>query len=174
MVLTWLVAGCIKSGGLAVADQRPIAVVAVVDAANAADTADAPERFDAAVVDAARARGLVPTVHDHTELVATLTARRETTLRIAPLRAELPTGPILLVETRPAYYAEMAGQYRWIVGVTVTLVDEGDAAVLSERFDVPVFLRYHHQRETDAVDASRGVVARHVGELVDTWLGAGG
>lgn len=175
MVLGTLLLGCIKSGGpIASGDDRPVAVVVVMDRADDTPTADAPARLDTAVLDAVTARHLRPALLQHGELLGMLTGARETSLRYAQLRAEAADQPILFVETRPAYYAELSGQYRWVVGVTVTLFPLEDRPVVSDRFDVPVFLRYYHEREEAAVDASAGVVARHVGEVVDNWLRSGG
>lgn len=175
MVLTWLFWGCIKAAPpLAVGDDRALAVVVLLDRAGADPTEDGPPRLDAAVLETVAARKLTPQLLEHGELLATLTGARDTALREAQLRAESPEGPILLVETRPAYYAEMNGQYRWVVGVTVTLFPTEGRPVLSDKFEVPVFLRYHHEREAEAADAAAGVVARHAGEVVDNWLRSGG
>jgi len=85
---------------------------------------------------------------------------------------EFRDGWLLLVETRPVYYSELNGQYRWTVDVSITL--GGASALYSRNFEVPVFLRYHHEREADAVNAASPVVARQVGEMLDAWLGGGG
>lgn len=175
MVLSWFLLGCIKSGAPVVSgDDRPVVVVVVLDRADDSPTVDGPPKLDAAVLDTVAARRLKPDLLEHEELMGPLSSARETSLRYAQLRAESPDRPILFVETRPAYYAEMSGQYRWVVGVTVTLFPLEDRPVVSDKFEVPVFLRYHHEREAAAVDASAGVVARHVGEVVDNWLGSGG
>lgn len=173
MVLIALSLACLKpappaqNGAL-----RPLAVVNVLDAANDRAAVDTPDRFDAAVLGEVSRRALVPTLLQGPETLAPLTPNRETSQRLRALAPQMGTEGVLLVETRPAYYSELNGQYRWTVGVVVTLASGGQTA--SRAFDVPVFLRYHHEREEAAVDAASPVVARKVGEVLDTWLGGGG
>lgn len=171
MVLILLSLACIKpTPPLATGADRPVAVVGVIDAAGATPAADTPDRFDAALLAEARVRKLAPALTEGADVLRTCTDKRTTEQRTEALQGAAPT---LLVETAPVFYSELNGQYRWSVGVKVTLAVAGHA-VQSASFDVPVFLRYHHEREAEAVDAAAPVVARHVGELLDNWLRSGG
>jgi hypothetical protein len=175
MVLALLL-GCIKPAApIGDGDGAPVVLVAVADPAGG-ETFDAPESFDAAILSVLADRklageeGTAPWVpefqhrHDSRQRIALLTAPGDG-------RDGAGAAATLLLELQPAYYSELSGQYRWTVAVHATVIEHG-AAALDSRFDVPVFLRYHHEREAEAVAASAPVVARHVGELLDTWLTA--
>lgn len=88
---------------------------------------------------------------------------RDTGHRLNLLHA---TEPLLLVETETSFYSELSGRYRWVVHTTLSLQPAG----LSDSFDVPVFLQYAHEQEAEAVDQAAPVIARHAGDLVDSWL----
>ncbi len=166
--------GCIKPTPPATAEPGlRITVVALAEGAGAAEVVDTPARFDSSILDVLALRGLTAELVEGGRL-GPVSAARESSLRVERLRGDFAEGAMLLVETRPGYYAEMNGQYRWVVGVTLTLSASQSRPNQTVEFDVPVFLRYHHQREADAVDAAGGVVARRVGELADDWLRAAG
>lgn len=173
MVLIFLAAACLKpTPPLETGGGRPLVVVNVLDAATDAPAVDTPERFDAAVLETVSRRKLVPRLLEAEGELAAVQGSRETGPRVRALAPALAGAPVLLVETRPVYYSELNGQYRWTVGVVVTL--QGGETPSTRSFDVPVFLQYHHQREADAVDAAAPVVARKIGEVLDGWLGGGG
>jgi hypothetical protein len=173
MVLVLLLSGCIKPAPPATTGGgRTLTVIGVMDVADARPAEDTPVRFDTAILGAVGARNLVPNLVESADRLAPLTPNRDTAPRLRALADEAGNGPLLLVETRPVYYSELNGQYRWTVGVDVTLA--GAPSPFSAHFDVPVFLRYHHEREEEAVDAASPVVARKVGEVLDAWLGSGG
>lgn len=166
MVLTLLSLACIKPTPPEAAEvARTVDVIGVIDAAGAAPATDTPERFDASITHELGRRNLTPRLVEAPEVFAGFSEHRDTRERFAAGGAE----PLLLVETAPVFYSELNGQYRWTVGVKVAVVTDGQA-VQSVSFDVPVFLRFHHEREADAVDAAAPVVARRVGEVLDTWL----
>ncbi|MSQ01411.1 MAG: hypothetical protein EXR71_05895 [Myxococcales bacterium] len=166
---------CVKPMPPATAEAgRRITVVGVLDGTGGADTVDTPARFDAAVLEALSVRGLSPELIQDPDAIGRLSSARESSLRVRRLRGEFAEGALFVVETRPGFYAEMNGQYRWVVGVTLALSASEGRPTQQAVFDVPVFLRYHHQQDADAVDAASGVVARRVGELVDDWLRSGG
>jgi hypothetical protein len=173
MVLILLTAACLKpSPPLQTGAGRPLRVVNLLDAADDGPTRDTPDRFDSAVLTEASRRSLVPALVQEPRPLEPLTATRETAPRVRLLAPDPAAGAVLLVETRPVYYSELNGQYRWTVGVVVTLA--GAETPYTRSFDVPVFLQYHHEREDEAVNAASPVVARQVGEVLDAWLGGGG
>lgn len=170
MVLSLLFLACIKpTGPVLTGADRPITVVGVLDAAGDAAASDTPKPLDDALLAEARLRKLSPTLEEAPAVLGTFTDKRQTDQRLEVLGADAT----LLVETAPVFYSELSGQYRWTVGVKVTLAI-GGKHVQEAAFDVPVFLRYHHQREADAVEAAAPVVSRRVGELLDGWLRSGG
>lgn len=173
MVLIFLAAACLKpTPPLETGAGRTVVVVNLLDAPTDAPATDTPERLDRAVLDAVSTRKLVPRLLEAAVDLAPAHTSRETAPRLRALTAAAGDNAVLLVETRPVFYSELNGQYRWTVGVVVSL--EGPGAPAARSFDVPVFLQYHHEREADAVDAAAPIVARKVGELLDGWLGGGG
>lgn len=173
MVLILFALACLKpTPPVEAGGGRQLLVVNVLDAASDAPAVDAPERFDGAVLEAVSRRKLVPVLLQSEGELAGVLGSRETGPRLLALAPAAAGAPLLLVEMRPVYYSELNGQYRWTVGVVLTL--QGAPTPATRSFDVPVFLQYHHQREADAVDAAAPVVARKVGEVLDGWLGGGG
>lgn len=164
MVLILSLLGCL--GGHApvrAVAPTPIDVVPVLGNLESAAVADAPERFDEALLDALASRNLQPTLLAPERYVEAFATRRDTTRRL-----EVVAGPdaLLLVETDAAFYSQISGRYRWTVSVTLTLAPAG----LTETFEVPVFLQFHHEREAEALAAATPVIVRRAGDLVDGWL----
>ncbi|MBM4390111.1 MAG: hypothetical protein FJ090_03230 [Deltaproteobacteria bacterium] len=166
MVLGLLFA-CIKPTPTATAGAVPVAVATLMLPVSGEASA-APPDFEMGLAPVLNAHGTIPTFSTSAADAGRLAARGDTAQRIAVLREAYP-GAILLVETEPSYYSEMNGQYRWTVGVTLTIT-EGNAPPVAAEFDVPVFLAYHHEREAEAVAAATPVVSRRVGQLLDTWI----
>ncbi len=166
MVLGLLFA-CIKPVPPAPGDGVPLAVATLMVPVSGEASA-APPAFEMGLAPVLNDRGGLPTYVTTIEGAARLGGLAGTQQRLDMLR-EAEDGAILLIETEPSYYSEMNGQYRWTVGVTLTLA-EGNAPPVEAQFDVPVFLAYHHEREAEAVTAATPVVARRVGQLVDAWI----
>lgn len=143
-----------------------LGVVGVVDSVREEQVEGAPVALTAAIERQARLRGLSPTLADVSALLPAFQRQRDSHARAAAV--PLSGDATLIVETTPAFYSEMNGKYRWTVAVTLTLLPTDRV----ERFDVPVFLQYHHEREQAAVAAATPVVARRVGQLLDAWLSA--
>lgn len=173
MVLIALLA-CIKHLPPAVdGGGRAVSVVAVVDAVGDAPTADAPESLDKAIAAALSARKLMPTVLSPEQWQAALGPARSSEQREAALAAFSPSLPNVLVELAPAFYSELSGQYRWTVGVKLSLAIP-DSNTFDAAFSVPVFLRYAHEGESEAVAAAAPVISRRLGEMADIWLAQSG
>lgn len=148
---------------------RAVSVVAVVDNVGDAPTADAPESLDTAVAAALSARKLSPNVLSAEAWQTALGPARGTEQREAALAASSPGQPSVLVELTPAFYSELSGQYRWTVGVKMSLTVP-DSNTFDASFSVPVFLRYAHEGASEAVANAAPVISRRLGEMVDIWL----
>lgn len=174
MVLVLLLLGCLKAPApVQTGNARQLVVANVLDSTTELVARDTPSGFDGAVLGAAGRRKLVTLLVEGGSAFDTFTAVRDTSRRITALKGESRDTPLLLVETAPVFFSELNGQYRWTVAVHVSLVAV-DGTFSEARFDVPVFLQYHHQREAEAVEAASPVVERRVGEVIDTWLSGGG
>ncbi|GDX80891.1 hypothetical protein LBMAG42_27020 [Deltaproteobacteria bacterium] len=174
MVLVFALFACLKAPvPVQSGNARQLVVANVMDSTTDVSATGTPAAFDVAVVGAAGRRKLVTLLVEGGPAFDTFTAVRDTSRRITALKEESRDTPLLLVETAPVFFSELNGQYRWTVAVHVSLV-AADGTFNEARFDVPVFLQYHHQREAEAVDAASPVVERRVGEVIDTWLSGGG
>lgn len=165
MVLVLL--ACIKPTPVATTEALPLAVTTLMLPVSG-EPSGAPTDFETGLAPVLSARGAVPTFSGSAVEAGRLAGKANSGQRLALLQ-EVNEGAVLLVETEPTYYSEMNGQYRWTVGVTLSLA-EGDEPPVEASFDVPVFLAYHHQREAEAVVAATPVVARRVGQLFDAWV----
>ena len=175
MVLILGLLGCLKPApALQNGGDRAIEVLCVVDSAGERPAAVAPATFARAIESAVALRHLQPAAVDPQlfETDGLFSKVRDTAHRAESLRLSI-SAPFLLVESAPLFYSELNGQYRWTVGVHLSLQGAQGSPSHAE-FDVPVFLQYHHDAEPEAVTAAAPVVARRVGELVDNWLAGGG
>lgn len=169
MVLVALIA-CMKHAPLAVDGAGgAVNVIAVVDAVGTAPTSDAPQTLDTAVSAALSLRNLAPKVLSTDEWQSVLGGAKSTEQRETALGKLDPTAVGVLVELAPAFYSELSGQYRWTVDVKLSLAVP-DANTFDASFSVPVFLRYAHESEADAVANAAPVISRRLGEMVDIWL----
>ena len=62
---------------------------------------------------------------------------------------------LIIVETQARYFSQLNGRFRWVVTVETTATKLSDPTlVLTERYEVPVFLSFQHQDEEDAIMAA--------------------
>jgi hypothetical protein len=91
------------------------------------------------------------------------------------LRAEEGTLPAtdaqasLTVESTARFSSQINGRYRWTVAVTATLAPP-DGSPMTRSFTVPVHLVYYHDKEAEALVEATPLIARQVGDLLDTWI----
>jgi glycosidase len=166
-----LAVGCIpKVPPVVLSTAQPVTVALVFDQEDAPAVLDVPEALSADVVALLEARNLTPELLTATDWGPDFERRRATGQRMAWLAERAHGGLVLLIETRASYYSQIEGQFRWTVSAQATF-GRGDYP-LDARMEVPVFLRFGHQREADAVQESRGVILRRLARLVDTALGS--
>ena len=70
--------------------------------------------------------------------------------------------------TRINFFSQLSGQYRWTVDTRIVLAaaSEPDKQTVSE-VQVPVFLPFHHQRESEALVAAIPVIEREMAAMLD-------
>ena len=121
----------------------------------------ASKRTDDALVRELARRGFAATPLDGDALSEGATASRLEAARLLD-----PSATVVLVETEAAFYAQVAGRYRWTVTAHVTVAsNEAGDEPLSREVEVPVFLVYDHQREADALAEASVMLARKVGAV---------
>jgi hypothetical protein len=126
--------------------------------------------FGEALLAAIRAQGFagvtinVPTVAA-ADFAATRTEDRATALVGA---AAQDLSQSLVVEASASLFSQLQGQFRWVVSVDATLVKSGEGEFITETVtvEIPVFLRYQHQGETEAFVAAAPSLDRALGPLL--------
>ncbi len=99
--------------------------------------------------------------------------KRTTPHRMEFLSSQLPGADLLLlVETEPRFYSQLTGRYRWTVKVRLTIAEPGHMGEsVSTEVKVPVFMEYYHEKEPQVVEAAGPIIERHLGFLLDEYLG---
>lgn len=172
-----LVSGCFpKHVGVQSPTTQDIEVVPAVTYADRPEITGVPDALAEALVATLSARNLKPAVMDDSSFAEPFAAKRNSLHRITWLANELQGGDLLLlVELSPRYFSLLSGRYRWTVDATLTLADPADleAAVTTE-VKFPIFMDFHHEREEEVLDASIPLLERHLGFLLDEYLGGMG
>ena len=172
--MLWLMLGCLTRQDVVKAPQvTPTVVAPVMGYVDKRDVAAAPDGLTEAVLTELEKRNLPPTVVGEDRWAESFEGRRTTSHRLEALADAAGSARlIVLVETEAAYFSQMNGRYRWTVDVVASVApsDAPDEA-LTHELSVPVFLDFYHQREPEAVAAGAAVIGRHVGTLLDAYLG---
>ena len=100
-------------------------------------------------------------------LPADFARRRLPTHRAAAI-GEQGDGLVVLVESVARFYSQLRGQYRWEVSVEATLMhpSKPEEAIV-EQFEIPVFLRFQHEQEAEALSAAGAEIERRLQRLLD-------
>jgi hypothetical protein len=144
-----------------------VALYSITEAPTVEGLMPTPDLLVQAIGDALAARKLYL---QPDEADASLAQRRDPELRRAWLHeqwdGQMPTA---LVEVAPSRFARIQGRTRWTVSVRITLLTP-DNPPLSTAVSVPIFLRFPHEGEAQAVEAAASRIANELGILVDGWL----
>ena len=171
LLLLALAACAPKTAPVTDTTSRPTTLAALQVPLDTGIVRDAPPAFVDGLTQALASRGLAATSLQATELPEGFDTRRAAAFRGVAL-AEGAGQPVVLVEAVARYFSPLNGQFRWEVEVTATVADPAlPEGVVSKTFTVPVFLRFQHQDEADAIAMSTAVVQRRVAKLVDAALG---
>ena len=167
-----LTASCIpKIQPVVLESERPVVVAMVFDQEDSPEVLGAPDAFKDQLVDLLSSRNLKPLLVPTDEFASAFEKRRATGQRMQWLSDGARSGELLLlVETRASFYSQISGQWRWTVSVKATLGEAGEDYPLDETMEVPVFLRFGNEAETEAIDEAVGVVKRRLGRLLDVGL----
>ncbi len=170
-----LTAGCFpKHVGVQAPRTLDVQVAQVVTYADQPHVSGVPDPVTDALFDVISARNLTPEKLGEVGFAEAFTAKRATLHRLTWFAGEnRGVDLILLVELHPRYFSLLSGRYRWTVDATLTLADPADleSAVTSE-VKFPIFMDFHHEREEEVLEASVPLLERHLGFLLDEYLGA--
>jgi len=175
LLLAFILSGCLpkEAAPVRAPSQTPVALAGLLDHLDDRQVSDLPESLNDALLATLRAHNLVPRQVEADRFGEAFAVRRTTAHRLAWL-AEQTSGEQLLclVETHVEFYSQLSGRYRWTVTVTASIAPAAHPSdAVSSEFTVPVFLRYHHEREPEALDAALPIIQRQVGYLLDEYLG---
>jgi len=167
--------GCVKPRPVVsspVADQ--VAVASFRTDFDSGQVSPAPERLQDALAAQLTARNLEPALVDDDQLASLFSAGRNTRFRLARLAESAHGSPlVVLLEAESAFYAQVAGRYRWTVAVTLSLAPQDDLdAAVTRSFEVPVFMQFYHQQEGAALEEATPSIERQLGEVLDEFLTA--
>lgn len=165
--------GCVpKTPPVTLATQAPVTVAMVFDAAGTAPPAELPQTLQDVVLGELTARNLGPVIIGSDAYAQSFGARRATPQRMQWLAGQADGGYVLLLEAQVEYYNQIGSMYRWTVSFRATMGGVGDSYPVDTTFEVPVFLRFAHEKEAEALAAAMEVARRRVARLADSVLGA--
>jgi hypothetical protein len=153
-----------------------IEVVPAVTYADRPEITGVPDELAEALIGALSSRNLDPHVMDTADFAGEFAAKRNSLHRLTWLAGERGSSEqLLLIELSPRYFSLLSGRYRWTVDATLTLAapSELESAVTTE-VKFPIFMDFHHEREEEVLVASIPLLERHLGFLLDEYLGGMG
>ena len=165
-----LAAGCIHRVPEAhLAEPTPCAMAYDVDTADKGDVMPMPDEVVTEIRQALGSRN----VQAQSPLDSHGAKLRTTQKRLAELAKNAGSAPlIMLVEAKVVFFDMMEGRFKWIVYTKLTMAHPGALGeAITREFDVPVFLRFDHQRERDALIEASPAIGERAGKLADEFLG---
>ena len=78
--------------------------------------------------------------------------------------------PVLILESRAEFYAQVNGRFRWEVDVKIDIFDGTDH--ISEELTIPIFHQFHHERQAEALEAALPTLERKLHSLLNKQLSA--
>ena len=78
------------------------------------------------------------------------------------------TAPLLIVESRAEFYAQVNGRFRWEVHMNILIYD--GQTHHEEHFTIPVFHQFHHQRQQEALEAALPSLERKLHAMLNEYL----
>ncbi len=174
VVLMTSAVSCIpKDKGIQAPSPLDVVVVAAVSYPDQPEITGVPDDVTAVIVEVLQGHNLTPELLDEADFAEVFAAKRRTLHRVGYLSEHHSAADLLLlVETQPRYFSLLSGRYRWTVDATLSLVPPGnpDEAVTTE-VSFPIFMEFHHEQEEEVLLAAAPVLERHLGHLLDEYLG---
>lgn len=162
-------AGCIHATPQARLEREtPLALAAYVDRADQPAAMELPAEVQDALKQDLGSRNLV------VQPAAAATKVRTSSQRLAELAKASRGAPlVMLVETKVVFFDFMEGRFKWTVYTRLTMArPDALGEAVARDFEVPVFLRFDHQKEREALIEAAPSIAEHAGKLADEFLGA--
>ena len=82
---------------------------------------------------------------------------------------------VLLIESRAKFFSQLNGRYKWQVYYKLTLAEKGELhRALRRDFEFSAILRFDHQKEKEAVAASKDTLTKELRNLLNRFLAGRG
>lgn len=177
LITLWLalgLTGCLpKIAPVALQVAEPVLLAHVHDQEDVAAVRSLPAELLAEVEGRLERRNLEPRSVNHEQSSAAFERRRATGQRLDWLRSQAAAGElVVLIETRASPGSQMAGRWRWTVSARLSVFRSGKSELLDAQLEVPVFLQFGHEDESDALLEAQATLLRRLERLVDTALSA--
>lgn len=78
------------------------------------------------------------------------------------------TSPVLILESKAEFYAQVNGRFRWEVDVKIDIFDGTEH--ISEELTIPIFHQFHHERQAEALEAALPTLERKLHTLLNKQL----
>jgi len=162
-----------KQGGVQAPTAMTVAVAVVVDYPDRPEVSGVPTELAEAVRIQLQGRNLDPTLLPAEAFTGVFDRKRSTLHRSTWLADQHPTSDlVLLVQTEPRYFSLLSGRYRWTVATRLSLSPPGrPEETVETEVSFPIFMEFHHETEEEVLVASAPVIERHLGHLLDEYLG---
>jgi len=169
-----LLGSCLpKQGGVQAPTTMSVAVAVVVDYPDRPEVSGAPDVLADALQTQLVGRNLDPTLLPADAFTGVFDRKRSTLHRLTWLADQHPGSDlVLLVQTEPRYFSLLSGRYRWTVATHLSLSPPGrPEETVEAEVSFPIFMEFHHETEEEVLVASTPVIERHLGHLLDEYLG---
>jgi hypothetical protein len=165
-------AGCIqRAPSQRLETSTPVAVAYVLDVDHGATVRDVPARLKEAVARELALRNLLAEEVDFEAIKGPFSQLRSTSRRFDYLRAHTEAPLVLLVETKPSFFSQLGGRYRWTVLARVTGQPRREGSTpASADLSEAVVLVFDHEREPHAVSQAAARIAERTGIVLDELL----
>jgi glycosidase len=171
---TLFACACVSSSAPVVAPPGSrVALAFVVDDPDHREIADAPPALHREIGELFESRRIAVDDVAFERLRDAFRSRRRTEHRLEALAAaSSSSGVVCLVELMPRFFSQLAGRYRWTVQVRAAIAERGQLGdAIIEDYELPVFLEYTHENETDALERVAPALERSLRSLLDDFIG---
>lgn len=173
-VLGLMAASCLpKQGGVQAPTTMSVAVVLVVAYPDRPDVTGVPDVLADAMQTQLQGHNLDPQLLPPEAFTEVFGRKRSTLHRSTWLAEQHPSADlVLLVQIDPRYFSLLSGRYRWTVDAHLLLSPPGrPEETVEAEVSFPIFMEFHHETEDEVLIASAPVIERHLGHLLDEYLG---
>ena len=163
MVLMQLLWACsLGKQPISTVQPHDVYIVSSLDKLDTRESITVPTSLQEKIVSTMTARGMQPKSLQFVQNYADL-RNSEQRLNLYEER------PLLLVETQAQFFSQLEGRFRWTVDVQFHLLAV-DGTIYTRSFSIPVFHQFHHQRETESIEAAEGQIVRKLEGLLDDYV----